>query len=114
LQVTSTDVREGDLIVDQFVQGLAGSASKIWRSALLIDTSGPKISWLVDRKSHAAHSMRMTWARMIGSAVGVVALIAVIYFFLNMATRGYYEWSLRIAGVVLAIVAVISVLMMVQ
>ena len=114
LQVTSTDVRDGDLIVDQFVQGLAGSASKIWRSALLIDTSGPKISWLVDRKSHAAHSMRMTWARMIGSAVGVVALIAVIYFFLNMATRGYYEWSLRIAGVVLAIVAVISVLMMVQ
>jgi len=56
----------------------------------------------------------MTWARMIGSAIGVVALIAVIYFFLNMATRGYYEWSLRIAGVVLAIVAVISVLMMVQ
>jgi len=46
LQVTSADVREGDLIVDQFVQGLAGSASKIWRSALLIDTSGPKLTWL--------------------------------------------------------------------
>ncbi|MBN2130979.1 MAG: hypothetical protein JW741_15865 [Sedimentisphaerales bacterium] len=114
LQVTSTDVRDGDLIVDQFVQGLAGSASKIWRSALLIDTSGPKLTWLADRKSRAAHSARMDWARMIGSAVGVVALIAVIYFFLNMATRGYYEWSLRIAGVVLAIVAVISVLMMVR
>jgi len=114
LQVTSTDVRDGDLVVDQFVQGLAGSASKIWRSALLIDTSGPKIGWLVDRKTRAARSMRMDWARMIGSAVGVVALIVVIYFFLNMATRGYYEWSLRIAGVILAIVAVISVLMMVQ
>ena len=114
LQVTSTDVRDGDLIVDQFVQGLAGSASKIWRSALLIDTSGPKLTWLAGRKSRAAHSMRMTWARMIGSAIGVVALITLSYFFLNMATRGYYEWSLRIAGVVLAIAAVISVLMMVQ
>ena len=40
------------------------------------------------------------------SAVGVLVLIGVIYFFLNMATMGYYEWSLRIAGVVLAIVAV--------
>ena len=39
------------------------------------------------------------------SAVGVIVLIGVIYFFLNMATMGYYEWSLRIAGVVLAIVA---------
>jgi hypothetical protein len=27
---------------------------------------------------------------------------------------GYYEWSLRIAGIVLAIVAVISVLMVVR
>lgn len=114
VQVTSTDVLDGDLIVDQFVQGLAGSASKIWRSALLIDISEPKLAWLIDCKSRAVHSVRMTWVRMIGSAVGVVALIAAIYFFLNMATRGYYEWSLRIAGIVLAIVAVVSILMIVQ
>jgi hypothetical protein len=114
VQVTSTDVLGGDIIVDRFVQGLFGSASKIWRSALLIDTSGPKLAWLIEGKSRAAHSVRMTWARMIGSAFGVVALIAVIYFFLNMATRGYYEWSLRIAGIVLAIVAVVSVLMVVR
>ena len=48
------------------------------------------------------------------STIGVLVLISVIYFFLNMATRGYYEWSLRIAGVVLAIVAVVSILMIVQ
>ena len=56
----------------------------------------------------------MTIARMGFSAAGVVVLIAVIYFFLNMATMGYYEWSLRIAGIVLAIVALISVLMIVR
>jgi hypothetical protein len=44
----------------------------------------------------------------------VLVLIGAIYFFLNMATRGYYEWSLRIVGVILAIVAVVSVLMIVQ
>jgi hypothetical protein len=56
----------------------------------------------------------MSFARMALSAVGVIVLIGVIYFFLNMATMGYYEWSLRIAGVVLAIVAVLSVLMVVK
>ena len=48
------------------------------------------------------------------SVVGVLVLIGAIYFFLNMATMGYYEWSLRIAGIVLAIIAIISVLMIVQ
>jgi hypothetical protein len=48
------------------------------------------------------------------SSAGVLLLIGVIYFFLNMATRGYYEWSLRIAGLVLAIVAIVAILMIVQ
>ena len=58
--------------------------------------------------------IRVTWARMGFSAIGVIVLIGAIYFFLNMATMGYYEWSLRIAGIVLAIVAVISILMVVR
>jgi len=101
-------------VIDQFVQSFDGSTGDIWRQALLLDVSTAPLRRLETRISSVARVSRMTWARMIGSAVGVVALIAVIYFFLNMATRGYYEWSLRIAGVVLAIVAVISVLMMVQ
>jgi hypothetical protein len=105
---------EGDLIVDTFVQSFHGSAGKIWRQAMLIDASAAKLRWLDGSMSRATASVRLSWARMIGSAVGVIALIAGIYFFLNMATRGYYEWSLRIAGVVLAVVAIVSILMIVK
>jgi hypothetical protein len=44
---------------------------------------------------------------MIGSVAGLLALITVAYVFLNAATKGYYTWSLRIAGVVLAAAVII-------
>jgi len=37
----------------------------------------------------------------------LLALITVVYAFLNAATRGYYTWSLRIAGIVLAAAVII-------
>jgi hypothetical protein len=114
LHIGPYHLQEGDFIVDSFVQSFDGAAGKIWRQAMLIDASAAKLRWLDRSMSRATASVRMSLARMIGSAVGVIALIAGIYFFLNMATRGYYEWSLRIAGVVLAIVAVVSVLMIVK
>ncbi len=112
--ITTTDVLQGGFIVDQFAQSFDGTAGKIWREAMLIDVSGTKLSQLADLKVRQLHAQKMSWGRMGFSALGVVVLIGVIYFFLNMATMGYYEWSLRIAGVILAIVAVISILMLVQ
>jgi hypothetical protein len=35
-----------------------------------------------------------------------MALVCLVYLFLNAATRGYYVWSLRVAAVVLIAVAV--------
>lgn len=112
--ITLDDVRQGGFVVDQFTQSFDGSAGKIWRQALLIDVSGPRLAQLAQQKDREARSTRMSWARMGFSTIGVLVLIGAIYFFLNMATRGYYEWSLRIAGVVLAIVAIVSILMIVQ
>ncbi len=112
--ITTTDVLRGGFVVDQFAQSLDGSVGKIWREAMLIDVSGGKLAQLFAQKTNESRHMRESWARMGFSAIGVIVLIGTIYFFLNMATRGYYEWSLRIAGVVLAIVAVISILMVVR
>jgi hypothetical protein len=114
LSITATDVLNGGFIVDRFAQSFEGSAGKIWRQALLIDVSGLKLAQLSTVKVFESRQIRESWARMGLSAIGVILLIGVIYFFLNMATMGYYEWSLRIAGVVLAIVAVISILMVVR
>lgn len=112
--ISTTDVLNGGFVVDRFVQSFDTSTGKVWRQAMLIDVSGPKLSQLANVKVHQTREVRMTWARMALSSVGVLLLIGAIYFFLNMATRGYYEWSLRIAGVVLAVVAIVSILMIVQ
>jgi hypothetical protein len=112
--ITGTDVLQGGFIVDQFAQSFNGTAGKIWREAMLLDVSAPKLSRLAELKLGQLHAQKMSWARMGFSALGVVVLIGVIYFFLNMATMGYYEWSLRIAGAILAIVAVLAILMVVH
>jgi hypothetical protein len=112
--ISTTDVLNGGFVTDRFVQGFNGSAGKVWRQAILVDVSGAKLAALAQRKAGEIREVRETWARMGLSVVGVLVLIGVIYFFLNMATRGYYEWSLRIAGVILAVVAVVSILMIVR
>jgi hypothetical protein len=112
--ISTVDVLNGGFVADRFVQSFDTTTGKVWRQAMLIDVSGPKLSQLSAVKVHQSRQVRESWARMALSAVGVLALIGVIYFFLNMATRGYYEWSLRIAGVVLAVVAIVSILMIVQ
>ncbi len=112
--VSSSELQDGGFIVDTFVQSFEGLAGKIWRQAVLLDVSSSKVARLYSLKTGEARQVRQSWARMGLSAVGVMVLIGVIYFFLNMATMGYYEWSLRIACVVLAIVGVLSILMVVK
>ncbi|MDI6447449.1 hypothetical protein [Anaerobaca lacustris] len=114
LTVSSHDVQEGGFILDQFVQSFDGSAGKIWRQAVLIDASADKLAWLNDRKNAEMRVERVTWAGMILSALGVLIVIVATYLFLNMATRGYYVWSLRIAGIVLAIAAIVSILLVLR
>jgi hypothetical protein len=112
--ISPGDLERNGLVVDTFVQSFQGSVGKIWRQAVLLDVSAAKIAQLYRLKSGEVRHARESWARMGLSAVGVVVLIGVIYFFLNMATMGYYEWSLRIASVVLAVVGVLSILMVVK
>ena len=109
--VSSVDVLEGGFIVDQFVQSFDGLSGRLWRQALLIDASAEKLSRLGSHKVAEVRVIRKTWAGMILSAVGVLIVIIASYLFLNMATRGYYVWSLRIAGTVLAIAAIVSIIL---
>lgn len=110
--ISGADLEQGGFLVDQFVQSFDGSAGRVWRHALLIDAAPEKLARLGERVRVEVRHERHTWARMLGSALGVFAVIVVTYFFLNMATRGYYDWSLRIAGLVLAIVAVIFIFLL--
>jgi len=105
--VTTNDVLENDFIVDRFSQKFEGRAGEIWRHALLIDASVDKMEQLAEHKAAIAHVTKVRWARMILSVAGLLALITVAYIFLNAATKGYYTWSLRIAGIVIAAAVII-------
>ena len=97
-------------MLDRFVQNFEGSAGRIWRQALLIDGSTTKLEQLAHRKMVMARALKMNWARMFITVFGLLLLITVVYAFLNAATKGYYTWSLRIAGIVLAAVVIILLL----
>ena len=105
--VTANDILERDFIVDRFVQSFEGRAGKIWRQALLLDASAGRLEELARHKAAVSREIKRTWAGMIASVVGLLALITAVYAFLNAATKGYYVWSLRIAGIVLAAAVII-------
>lgn len=108
--VNSTDILDGNFILDRFVQSFEGTAGKIWRQALLVDVSTEKLKNLAQRKAVIALARKTGFARMFFSIVGLIVLITVVYVFLNAATKGYYAWSLRIAGFVFALVVIILLL----
>jgi len=108
--VNSADILDGGFILDRFVQSFEGAAGKIWRQALLVDASTEKLKNLAQRKAVIALARKTGFARMFFSIFGLIVLITVVYAFLNAATKGYYAWSLRIAGVVFTLVLIILLL----
>jgi len=108
--VNSTDILDGNFILDRFVQSFQGTAGKIWRQALLVDASAEKLKNLAERKAVIATVRKRHFAGMFFSIIGLIVLITVVYVFLNAATKGYYVWSLRIAGFVFALVVIILLL----
>lgn len=109
--VDSADVLDGNLILDRFVQSFEGTAGKIWRQALLIDASTGKLKQLARKKAATMRAEKMTWMKVSTSIFGLIILITIVYAFLNAATKGYYVWSLRVAGTVLVLVVIIFFLL---
>ena len=108
--ISSKDILDSGVVVDKFVQSFNGTAGKIWRQAVLLDVSPPKLDHLAAVISGAAHARSTTLARMVFSIIGLFVLITIVYVFLNAATKGYYSWSLRIIGVILAAVFLMIIL----
>lgn len=102
-----TAIGPGDLeargfIVDEYSQKLQGLAGPIWRHAVLLEVSPERMAGLQQHAAQISYGMRMSWARLIGSFVAMIAMICVVYFFLNAATKGYYARSLAVLSVLLA------------
>ena len=76
----------------------------------MVDVSAEKLKNLAQRKAIIAQARKTGFARMLFSILGLIVLITVVYAFLNAATKGYYVWSLRIAGIVFALIVIILLL----
>lgn len=101
LNINPIDLEQAGIIADRFAQSFEGVAGRIWRQALLLDFSPEKLNQLAQKHLRITTATRHSWFRSILTLAGLLALICLIYFFLNMATRGYYTWSIRIAMLVL-------------
>ncbi|MBN2590079.1 MAG: hypothetical protein JXA96_09465 [Sedimentisphaerales bacterium] len=104
------DIRHSGIIVDKFLQSFDTSTGKIWREAILLDASPAKLTQLANRISNTNREETMDWARMIFSIVGLFVLIVIAYAFLNAATKGYYSLTLKITGVILALIFLFIIL----
>lgn len=102
-RVTAAELLDAGLVIDRFVQSFAGKVTRVWRQALLIDASRQKLAQLRSRKATAMRAAKLSWARLFTSAVGLLGLIIAVCVLLNAATKGYYVWSLRIAGAAIAL-----------
>ncbi|UCG57998.1 MAG: hypothetical protein JSU70_00550 [Phycisphaerales bacterium] len=108
-RVTAAEIIDEGLIVDRFVQSFGGRVARVWRQALLIDASRRKLAQLSSRKAAAMRAAKRMWACVSISAIGLLGLIAAVCVLLNAATRGYYVWSLRIAGTAIALIGIVSI-----
>ena len=91
--------RNPQFVADQFAQRFQRPYGEIWRHWLLIDASLNNTGYLEKK----VLPRRIGWLVRGLSLIGVVGVVLLVYLVLNVATRGYYEWSLRlIAGVLVA------------
>ncbi len=99
------------VIADRFTQCFQRPyGAQLWREAVLVHASQDNIYYLASLCVDRLGSYRAKWIRNGSSIAGMILLITVVYLFLNAATRGYYVWSLRVAGVVIVVAGVLLVL----
>jgi hypothetical protein len=104
----------GDLQTDVFTQEFKRPYGSVWRSAVLVHVPRDTAREILNTYWVQTEVRQTTWLHTLFSGVGLLAVIVAVYLFLNMATRGYYVWSVRLATVVLAGVGAWCIVMFVR
>jgi hypothetical protein len=104
------DVEAGRLRTDRFEQKITKPYGQVWRCSMLVDSPEGEIAGLTSGYLRQLNVRRAGWRHTLLMAAGLAVGIIVLYLFLNMATKGYYMWTLRVAGVVAVAAGVFFVL----
>ncbi len=110
----SRRLKAGDLQTDVFTQEFKRPYGSVWRSAVLVHVPRDTAREILNTYRVQTDARQTTWLHTLLSGAGLLALIVAVYLFLNMATRGYYVWSVRLATVVLAGVGAWCIVMFVR
>jgi hypothetical protein len=102
--VTEKDLLQHGLIADLYSQRLAGMAGPIWRHAVLLNVSPKRMEELSSAKVQINRRQRTTWAKTLGSLVGMIVLVCLVYAVANAATKGYYSAVLAVTAVLAAVI----------
>ncbi len=102
-----TELRTGQFIVDRFSQKFQRPYGQVWRQAVLVDASPENIAKLANGCMAMLTASRASIFQTALSIFGLMVLICLVYLFLNAATRGYYVWSLRVAGMAILVIGVV-------
>jgi len=108
-----SELRGGTFQKRTFCQRLHRPYGDLWRCAILVDASPDRLTYVKGEYLDHLQSWRTSWMRTLLSAAGLLAVIFVVYLFLNAATKGYYVWSIRAAAIVLAAAGIGFVLFLV-
>ncbi|MEZ6193077.1 MAG: hypothetical protein R3C45_17530 [Phycisphaerales bacterium] len=94
----SNELVSRNLVTDRFAQRFDRSYGTVWREAVLVNASPTRVEEiarsLVQGVDAKVSYQRNTWF----SFFALAGLIFGTYLFLNMATKGYYAWMLRLAA----------------
>ncbi len=104
------ELNSGNLVTDRFIQRFRRPYGDVWQQWVLVDASPAKLRSVVRSAQADVRARRETWFWRVGSLMGVVCVVFVVYLFLNAATKGYYVWSLRLVAVILAFVLILVLL----
>lgn len=104
------DLESGRLAKDRFEQKITKPYGQLWRNSILVDIPETQLADLTRDYLHGLSAERAGWRHTLLMAAGLVLGIVVLYLFLNAATKGYYTWMLRTAGLVVVAAGVCFVL----
>ncbi|MFW6062017.1 MAG: hypothetical protein ACOC93_04335, partial [Planctomycetota bacterium] len=94
-------VRE-KLLQDEFIQRFERPYGDVYQCQTKVAASRSRVQRLANLARMQVEDVRRSRMQRALGVAGIAGAILVVYLFLNAATRGYYAWSLRIAGIVLA------------
>ncbi len=104
---------ESGAVTDRFIQSFDRPYGRVWRQAVLVDAGGPAVEALVAKSAQELAAQRRGERHTLISITALIGVILLTYLGLNVVTKGYFVWPLRvlavgaIAGGVLLILALV-------